>query len=66
MRAMHSFESCEKVPRESRDAMKQGEDAMAAAFATQQDMSAEAKAAMADACRQGTDALVQAATGMGC
>lgn len=66
MRAMHGFQSCEKVPRESRDAMKQGEDAMVAAFATPQDMPAEAKAAMADACRQGTDALVKAAAAMGC
>jgi hypothetical protein len=56
--------SCEKMPQQSRDALKQGYDAMSQGWANVGAMPAEAKKAMADGCKQGTDALKQAAGAM--
>ena len=56
--------SCEKMPQQSRDALKQGYDAMSQGWANIGSMPAEAKKAMADGCKQGTDALKQAAGAM--
>jgi hypothetical protein len=56
--------SCDKMPQQSRDALKQGYDAMATGWANVGSMPAEAKKAMADGCKQGTDALKQAAGAM--
>src|SRR5689334_14577993 len=53
--------SCDKMPQQSRDALKQGYDAMSQGWANVGSMPAEAKKAMADGCKQGTDALKQAA-----
>ncbi len=59
-------ESCAKVPQATRDALRQGAEAMVAGFASMQDSPAETWTAMTDACRQGTDALAQSAAAMGC
>ncbi|MDQ3336023.1 MAG: hypothetical protein M4D80_12710 [Myxococcota bacterium] len=56
--------SCEKMPQQSRDALKQGYDAMSQGWANVGAMPPEAKKAMADGCKQGTDALKQAAGAM--
>jgi hypothetical protein len=56
--------SCDKMPQQSRDALKQGYDAMSQGWANVGSMPAEAKKAMADGCKQGTDALKQAAGAM--
>ena len=56
--------SCDKMPQQSRDALKQGYDAMSQGWANIGSMPAEAKKAMADGCKQGTDALKQAAGAM--
>lgn len=53
--------ACEKLPQQSRDALKQGYDAMAQGWANIGSMPAEAKTAMADGCKKGTEALKQAA-----
>jgi hypothetical protein len=55
---------CEKMPQQSRDALKQGYDAMSQGWANVGAMPAEAQKAMADGCKQGTDALKQAAGAM--
>jgi hypothetical protein len=56
--------SCEKMPQQSRDALKQGYDAMSQSWANVGAMPEEAKKAMADGCKQGADALKQAAAAM--
>ena len=56
--------SCDKMPQQSRDALKQGYDAMSQGWANVGAMPPEAKKAMADGCKQGTDALKQAAGAM--
>jgi hypothetical protein len=56
--------SCEKMPQQSRDALKQGYDAMSQSWANVGAMPPEAKKAMADGCKQATDALKQAASAM--
>jgi hypothetical protein len=56
--------SCDKMPQQSRDALKQGYDAMAQGWANIGSMPPEAKKAMEDACKQGSDALKQAAGAM--
>jgi hypothetical protein len=56
--------SCDKMPQQSRDALKQGFDAMSQGWANVGSMPAEAKKAMADGCKQGTDALKNAAGAM--
>ncbi len=57
--AMEKLAACEKMPQASKDALKQGYDAMSAGWAQAKDMPAEAKKAMADGCKQGADALNQ-------
>jgi hypothetical protein len=56
--------SCDKMPQQSRDALKQGYDAMSQGWANVGAMPAEAKKAMADGCKQGTEALKTAAGAM--
>jgi hypothetical protein len=63
---MERFMACDKVPKESRDAARQGIDAMKDAWKQAGAMPAEAQKAMADACKQAEDALAQAMTATGC
>lgn len=63
---MESFLACDKVPQASRDAARQGIDAMKTAWKDAGAMPAEAQKAMADACKQAEDAIAQTMTGMGC
>lgn len=58
---MEKLASCEKMPQQSRDALKQGFDAMSASWANTAAMPPEAKKAMADGCKQGAEALKTAA-----
>jgi hypothetical protein len=57
--AMEKLASCDKMPQATKDAMKQGYDAMSAGWANAAGLPAEAKKAMADGCKQGADALMQ-------
>lgn len=63
---METFLACDKVPQASRDAARQGIDAMKDAWKQAGTMPPEAQQAMADACKQAEDAIAQAMTGMGC
>ena len=63
---MDRFMACDKVPKESRDAARQGIDAMKQAWTQAGQMPPEAQTAMADACKQAEDALAQAMTATGC
>jgi hypothetical protein len=53
--------TCDKLPQQSRDALKQGYDAMSASWANAATMPAEAKKAMGDSCKQAAEALKTAA-----
>lgn len=64
--AMAKLGACDKMPKESKDAMKQGFDAMKTGWAGFDKMPAESQKAAADACKQGTDAMKQSATALGC
>jgi hypothetical protein len=64
--AMAKLGACDKMPKESKDAMKQGFDAMKTGWAGFDKMPAEAQKAAADACKQGTDAMKQSASALGC
>lgn len=63
---MERFMACDEVPKESRDAARQGIDAMKDAWKQAGTMPPEAQRAMADACKQAEDALTQAMTSTGC
>jgi hypothetical protein len=52
--------TCDKLPQQSRDALKQGFEAMEQGWATMKDMPEEAQKAMQDGCKQGADAIEQA------
>jgi len=54
--------SCDKLPQQSRDALKDGFDAMIKGWENAGEMPEEARKAMEDACTQGSDALTQAVT----
>src|SRR5687767_14928328 len=53
--------SCDKMPQQARDALKQGYDAMSQGWANVAAMPPEAKTAMEEGCKKGTEALKQAA-----
>ena len=53
--------TCDKLPQQSRDALKQGYEATAQGWTNIGSMPAEAKTQMADGCKKGTEALKQAA-----
>ncbi|MBA3817249.1 MAG: hypothetical protein H0X17_00010 [Deltaproteobacteria bacterium] len=57
--------ACDKMPQQSRDALKQSYDAMSAGWANVGAMPPESKKAMTDTCKQGTEAL-KAAAGAQC
>lgn len=57
--AMEKLAACDKMPQASKDALKQGYDAMSQGWANISSLPPEAKKAMADGCKQGTDALMQ-------
>jgi hypothetical protein len=52
--------ACDRLPQQSRDALKQGYDSMAAGWAEMKDMPEEAQKALQDGCKHGADALEQA------
>ena len=56
--------TCDKLPQASREALKQGYDAMSEGWKNMQDMPDEARRAMDDGCRMGADALMQAVGAM--
>ncbi len=58
-----SLMSCDKLPQEARDALKQGADAMRDGMTN---APPEAIAAMRDGCKAGTDAMQQARGSLGC
>jgi len=51
---------CDKLPQATRDALKQGHDAMSQSWGQMKDLPEEARKAMEDGCKLGTDALEQA------
>ena len=57
--AMEKLAACDKMPQASKDALKQGYDAMSKGWANAGSLPPEAKKGMADACKQGADALMQ-------
>lgn len=57
--AMEKLAACDKMPQASKDALKQGYDAMSQGWANVGSLPPEAKKAMADGCKQGADALMQ-------
>ena len=57
--AMEKLAACDKMPQASKDALKQGYDAMSQGWANAGSLPPEAKKAMADGCKQGADALMQ-------
>lgn len=52
--------ACDRLPQSSRDALKQGFDAMNSAWSQVGDLSEEARKAMDEGCKMGTEALEQA------
>jgi hypothetical protein len=52
--------TCDKLPQQARDALKQGFEAMEQGWAAAKDMPEEAQKAMQDGCKMGADALEQA------
>lgn len=54
--------TCDKLPQQSRDALLEGFRAMEKGWADMDVIPAEARKALAEACKQGTDALKQAAS----
>jgi hypothetical protein len=58
--------TCEKLPKEARDAMKQGFDAMSQAWEQLDGQPNEAVKAIGDACKAGADAMQQAMGATGC
>jgi hypothetical protein len=56
--AIDKLSSCDKMPQQARDAMKQGFDTASAAWAN---LPADQKAALATGCKAGTDAVNQSA-----
>ncbi len=55
---------CDKLPQQSRDALKQGFEAMQQGLANMKDMPEEAQKAMQDGCKMATEALEQAVGAM--
>jgi len=55
---------CDQLPQASRDALKQGYDAMKGSWSSTGDLSDDVRKTMADACRQATEALTQAGRSM--
>lgn len=52
--------TCEKLPQASRDALKQGYDAMSQGWENVESLPEEARKALDDGCKQGTEALESA------
>ncbi len=52
--------ACDRLPQQSRDALKQGYDAMTAGWAQMKDMSEEEQKALHGGCKAGADAIEQA------
>jgi hypothetical protein len=66
LREVDKIMRCDKVPQATKDAIKQGVDAMMQSFANMSDAPEEAKRAAADACTQARDAIDQAGSALGC
>jgi hypothetical protein len=68
LKTFEKYLACEKVPQQSKDASKQGLEAMKSSWAQLKDpnVPAETKKAAADACKTGEDGLKQSATALGC
>jgi len=64
--ASERYMVCDKIPQAARDAVKQGNDAMKAAWGDSSSYPEEVKQAVRDACKQAVDALKQGANAMGC
>ena len=61
---IEKMSQCDQLPQASRDALKQGYDAMKTGWSDTRVMTEDMKKTMADACRQATDALTQAGRSM--
>jgi hypothetical protein len=64
--AMDKYLQCDKIPQATRDAAKQGMDAMKAGWADMGSLPDDVKKQAADGCKQAVDALKQGATALGC
>jgi hypothetical protein len=64
--AFDKYMSCDKIPQATKDATREGIAAQKVSFRELKDAPPEAKKAAADGCRQGLDALKQAADALGC
>lgn len=63
-RTIEALHKCEKMPKQSIEALKQGFEQMSLGWRNVESMPAEARKAMADGCKAGTDALKQASSTM--
>ncbi len=61
---IEKLSQCDKLPQASRDALKQGYDAMKSGWTSASQMTDDMKKTMGDACKQATDALTQAGRSM--
>lgn len=64
--AMDKYQACDKVPQATRDAAKQGMDAMKQAWGNVGALPDDVKKQTNDACKTAVDALKQGATALGC
>jgi hypothetical protein len=64
--AVEKYLACDKVPQEVRDGTKDALEMMRSGWGDAGALPAEAKQAMADGCKQATDAIQQGASAMGC
>jgi hypothetical protein len=64
--AMDKYLQCDKIPQATRDAAKQGMDAMKQGWGDTSALPDDVKKQANDACKQSVDALKQGATALGC
>jgi hypothetical protein len=63
---VEKYMACDKIPQETRDATKQGIDAMKQGWGDIGALPEETRKQMDDGCKQGVDALKQGASALGC
>lgn len=66
VQAMERYLTCDKIPQETRDAARQGIDALVESWRNASQIPADAKAQMDDACKSAVEALQQGANALGC
>ncbi len=64
--AMERYLECDKIPQKSRDAARQGIEAMRSGWANAEDFPDDVRQQMRDGCQSALDALTRGATALGC